>query len=246
VLVLAGVVQLVTAEASLEGRSGEVLAAEGQPRKAVMAQGTQHYYSPGFWSLRIPGVRKEIGLSDEQDKKIQAIAEKHTTEVRKLWADLKDLKPEERQEKYREIREKTQKLTEQARAKTEEILSAEQQDKLLLIQARRRGPWMLNSPAYQQKLGITDKQKASIQQKMDKMQEEMKQLQEKMQKLRNKTYDEVFELLTPEQVDKLKEMQTGGFYPYQGQIRAQPLKDAKANVRQLQVRPAPVRPKKEQ
>jgi Spy/CpxP family protein refolding chaperone len=210
VLVLPAVIRLVTTAVILLGSGAALIAAEGQARPAVAAPRTNVYYAPGMWSLRLPGAGEEIGLSDEQDKKIQDIGQQYTKDIQQLWAGLKELKPAERQKKYQELRGKQQALMQAAQKKTREVLSDEQWDKLLLLQVRRRGPWLLNNAAYQKKLSISDEQKASIDKKIEQLQEKMKAMQAKMQKLRERASDDIFKLLTDEQINKLKEMESSG------------------------------------
>jgi tetratricopeptide (TPR) repeat protein len=91
-----------------------------------------YFVVPGFPLLVRPEIRDELGLSDEQLKKLKDISQSYAEEVKKLQAqaDLTKLPAEERQKKREDLLAAFQKRTEEDRQKVEAVLTEEQRHKL--------------------------------------------------------------------------------------------------------------------
>jgi len=205
VLVLAGVVQLATAEGTVEARSGEVIAAKSdQTIRAAVSS------SPIYWALRKPEVRRELGLTQQQRRRIVRIGTEFVKASRGAWVGVKDLEPEQRRKKYQEIRVQTQLRMEEARKKIKDVLTAEQYDKLLMAQLRVRGLRVLQSEPCVQRLSVTEDQRKKLTRKTAELSKKISELQQQMQKVRDEAFDDAIEVLTPEQIEKLKRMEASG------------------------------------
>jgi hypothetical protein len=208
VLVFAGVVQLITAEATVEGRPGEVL--ETKNPRAIQAS---HLSLPLYWTLRNPQVQKELNLTQQQLISIGRIGADFVATSREDWAGVMDLEPEDRPQKYQKIRQNTQRRLELVGRKVREVLTPEQFDRLMMAQLRLRGVRVLHAEPAAQRLGIDDEQKRLIRQKTSVMNQRLRVLEQQMQKVRDETFDETMQVLRPEQLRILKEMEASGQRP---------------------------------
>ena len=211
VLVLAGMVQLVTAEMSLEGHGGEVLAAE-TPKAVQQTRGA----IPGLWALRQNDVRKDLGLTAEQEKKLDAIGTSYREAVTKVSAGYRDLQNiqdvEQRQAKQQQIREATKALSEKVRTEALAVLTAEQLDQLLRYQLTRRSLTTWCSPLYVEAIAITPEQKTALERQLKEIgelgqpwQAKMRQVSKEVRAAREQVAAEIFAKFTPEQLDKIKQ-----------------------------------------
>ena len=211
VLVLAGMVQLVTSETSIEGHSGEVLAAE-VPR-AAQQQSQMRGVIPGLWALRQDDVREDLGLTEEQEKKLDEIGKVYTETVSKISAGYRDIQDiEQRRAKRRQIRDAIRALPEKVRQEAVAVLTAEQLDQVLRYQLARRSLTTWCSPLYVETLSITPEQKAALQRKCKEIDEQgqpwqvkMQQAKKEFQTVREQAAAEIFAMFTPEQLDKIKQ-----------------------------------------
>ncbi len=194
VLVLAGVVQLVGADVDAEGGAGVELKAQ-----SVKPAVARYFSAPGYWMLSQERVRKEIEIVPEQEEKIRQIAKDYQEQVQKLYAPLREKKldPQERMKAYQGLREKYQKLQEEAKAQIDKVLLPHQLQALDMIQLRTRAAGLLHSSSMLDRLGLTEEQK-------EKIRKNRTELREKIHNLNEEAFKEVLEILTPEQIEKLK------------------------------------------
>lgn len=158
--------------------------------------------------LQNEGVRKELGIVDEQVEKLQAIAEKQREQMGTLFQGLRDLSREERDAKMEELREKMQKATEDMKKEVDTILLPNQVKRLEQIARQMRsrmagGGGVANIDTLATELKLSDDQKEKLRQKA---QEVEKKLREKTAKLRQEAEDELLSVLSPEQRTQWKEM----------------------------------------
>ncbi len=150
-------------------------------------------------------VRKELEIVDDQVKKIQALGDEMREQMRDLYSGLRDLSQEERQAKFAELREKSAELQKELSAKVDEVLLPHQRDRLkqigLQMQMRYRGTSGLLTDQLAEDLNITDEQKEKLRAKAEEVR---KSLEEQIAKARAEARDELLEVLTPEQREKLK------------------------------------------
>jgi len=106
---------------------------------------------------------------------------------------------DERRERMAEIQQKMRKRAEDVRREVEKILLPEQMEILESFNRRARREAVLKNPQVLEQLGISEQQKKELRQVREEMQHRLRELE-------NETLDKVFDVLTSEQADKLKEM----------------------------------------
>jgi len=161
------------------------------------------YGLPGFWMLAQENVQKELELSAEQKEKLLAIAKKSQEQSRQDWAEVAKLPREEQAQAMNELREKTAKRSAEVRKEVEAVLLPKQLERLKEIRFRLQAPAMLQNPRTLEQLGLTDQQKQDLRQLRE-------ELQKKMQELQKENTEKALKVLSPEQIEKLKEMPTPG------------------------------------
>lgn len=141
--------------------------------------------------LMIEEVRKEIGLTSDQEAKLREYGEKRREEMRKRFAGMQDLSREERQKRFEQMREQFAKEAEKAAKEAQKfvqgILKPDQFKRLMQIelqqQARRQGPEVLLRPDIVQALGLTDDQKSSLEKIVGKLREQREAMGAETRKL---------------------------------------------------------------
>lgn len=186
---------------------------EGWPTKPAGGLGggwgAPWYGVPGYAALASASVQEELGLSEEQKQKLREISEAYRKEVqegwRREWEKIRHLSPAEQQKHWAEQRETLARLGKErvaaVRKKVEAVLTPQQLYQLQEINFRNQAAVMLNNPGTLDRLEATPEQK----ERLRKIREE---LQEKIHKLQRQSFEESFQLLTPEQQQKLREMAT--------------------------------------
>jgi len=170
---------------------------------AVTYQAWGRYALPGYGSLRMESVQKEVKLSDQQKKKLEEISKKYYELMRQGykvdWAKLRELPAEQRKQKYAELAEKRKQQAAAARKQVEQVLSPQQLAAYKAIELRRRGAGMLRSPTIVQKLGLSKEQQ-------ERLQKNQQELSRKVQELYRESGQKALGVLTPAQREKLKEL----------------------------------------
>ena len=104
------------------------------------------------------GVKKEIKLTDEQDKQIQKVIgdvrEKYQPEIRKAQGD--------RQKQLKLVADSTRETRERVNKALPDILKPDQLNRLNQIQIQVNGIASFKRPEVQEKLKLTDEQKTEI------------------------------------------------------------------------------------
>lgn len=170
----------------------------------------------GLMLLGDENVRKDLGITDDQVKKMEAFQAKVREEMGQVFQGLRDLSEEERTAKFAEIQKK---MTEMTTAAEKEILLPKQVDRLKQIsfQSRlNRGGTVdaLSSEDIAKDLGITEAQKEALKKASEEATAEMN---EKMTKLRDEARQKILSVLTADQQAKIKKL-TGEpitFAPFQ-------------------------------
>ena len=127
---------------------------------------------------------------------------------------FRNLSPEERRAKVKEMRPKLQARGEETEKKIEAILTTAQLARLKEIRLQVAGPAALADPDVLKALNLTDEQKEKIKKlrqqitdlrkeagklSREERRQKMAELMEKMQKLREKVLADIVAVLTPEQ-----------------------------------------------
>jgi hypothetical protein len=171
----------------------------------------------GLMLLGDENVKKDLGITEDQVKKLEEFQTKIRDEMGQVFQGLRDLSDEERTAKFAEIQKK---MTDMTDAAQKAILLPKQIERLKQIsvqsQLNRGGGtvFALSNGDLAKELGITDAQKEALQKASETAEAEM---QEKMTKLRDEARQKILGVLTPDQQAKLKRL-TGEpitFAPFQ-------------------------------
>lgn len=159
----------------------------------------------GLTLLTDENVKKDLGITDDQIKKLEEYQAKSREEMRAAFQGLRDLSAEERTAKFQELQKKS---TEASAAAEKEILLPKQIDRLkqISVQSRlNRGNTSdaLASDEIGKELGITDAQKEALKKAQEEADAEM---QAGMTKLREASRQKILGVLTADQQAKLKSM----------------------------------------
>jgi hypothetical protein len=160
------------------------------------------------------GVQKELELVDEQVEKIQQAQTEAREAMREMFrevgSEIRDMAPEDRAAKFKEIQAEMGKITAdiEKEAMTELLPHQVSRLKQLLVQAqtRRNGGATSGriSSALVEELGLTDEQQEELKLKAEEV---GKKMNEKIAKLKKQAQDEVFSsVLTKEQFAQFQEM----------------------------------------
>jgi len=161
--------------------------------------------------LQADEVRQELDLMDDQVEQLRAIGEDVRNEVRSelqgIFQGMRDLSPEERQQRFDEIRAKVDAITSKSEGRLQEVLLPHQFDRLkqidLQTRIQRGGAAALADGQLAETLGLSDQQKDQLRERSQEVQQE---LQEKIRQLRVEARGKLMDVLTPEQRAKLESM----------------------------------------
>jgi Spy/CpxP family protein refolding chaperone len=210
-LLLAGVVLLL-------GLVG--LAQADNPAKLPVVE---YFYLPSHPTLTTKDVQKEIGLTEEQIQKLREISKGFQMQ-QPPRLDMSKMTEEERKKALEEYNKKSQEWMagyktriEEAGKKVEAVLTAEQKNKLEIIDLRQFGGSMLLFGTMGEKLELTDQQKEQLSKEKDKFQKKQMELTQQFQKNQQQANQAALAILTPEQIEQLKklvkEVRSGGGMP---------------------------------
>jgi len=150
-------------------------------------------------------VKKDLGINDDQTKKLEEFQTKMRTEMGTAFQGLRNLSQEERTAKFQELQKKSAEMT---AAAEKEILLPKQIERLKQISVQSRlirsnTSDALASEELSKDLGITDAQKEALKKAQDEADAEM---QAGITKLREAARQKVLGVLTAEQQAKLKSL----------------------------------------
>lgn len=159
----------------------------------------------GLALLSDENVKKDLGITDDQIKKLEEYQAKTREEMRNAFQGLRDLSAEERTAKFQELQKKA---TEASAAAEKEILLPKQIERLkqISVQSRlNRGSTSdaLASEELAKELGITEAQKEALKKAQEEADAEM---QAGMAKLREASRQKILSVLTADQQAKLKSL----------------------------------------
>ena len=165
--------------------------------------------------LRAPKVQEELGLTEAQKTKIQAVMKEGMGERPDMGA-LRDLDEEQRKAKMAEFMEKAQARAKKMAKDLDEILKPEQRKRLKQIGLQFRGVSALRDKEVATELGLSTEQQDKIAEigkeageKMGKLfadRENRTGMREKMDKIRKESETATLGVLTQEQKEKFEEM----------------------------------------
>jgi hypothetical protein len=173
---------------------------------------------PVYWILGRKDVREEIGLSPEQTQKLRDLSRKHLEGNKPLldtgaWAKMS---PEERRKKSEEIAAENKKRLDTLRKEIEGVLTPDQFLKLENVDLRLQASQLLLYTQVGEKLGLSEPQKDQLRKNREELAKKIAAVQYQLRQLQEQAGKAALEVLTPEQVDKLKKMRRetyGGWGP---------------------------------
>ncbi|MBI3469584.1 MAG: hypothetical protein HY000_41820 [Planctomycetes bacterium] len=183
--------------------------------------GGQGGQGSGAMLLATPDVRKELGTSEEQNKKIDDLLADLQEQMRESFGnfqDIQNLSQEERQKRFDETRKKGEEIGKKADEKLSKILEPKQADRLKQLRLQREGAGAFNREEIAKELGLTKDQQDKIRKIQETARpqggggfqnlsdEERRELLTKMREQREKAQKDIFAVLTEVQTKKWSEM----------------------------------------
>ncbi|MGD0900209.1 MAG: hypothetical protein ABR915_20435 [Thermoguttaceae bacterium] len=159
---------------------------------------TDYLMVPGFWSLGLKSVQKEVGLTAEQKAKLKEISDAYQSAVRRSFGQLENLPPQEQEKKLAEVREEAGQMIQSTRKKAAAVLTPGQAAAVRKIDFQLRAASYLAAPNFQDELGLTDDQRLRLRQIFDES-------QEKVQQVQRETGTRALDVLTPQQAEQFLE-----------------------------------------
>jgi Spy/CpxP family protein refolding chaperone len=161
-------------------------------------------------------VRQDLQLVDEQQEKVDALADEIRTELqeemRDMFRGMQDLSDEERQQQFEKIRERMEDVNADAEKRLKKVLLPHQFDRLKQIdvqmRVRQQGAEALTSGALAETLDLTDSQRERLEERAAEVEQE---LQEKIGQLRIEARNKLLDVLTAEQRAKLESLMGDDF-----------------------------------
>jgi len=159
----------------------------------------------GLALLSDENVKKDLGITEDQTKKLEEFQAKVGSEMRQAFQGLQNLSQEERTAKFEEIRKKSAEMN---AAAEKEILLPKQVERLKQINVQSRLSRSSTSDALaseeiSKELNITDAQKEALKKAQEEADAEM---QAGITKLREAARQKILGVLTADQQAKLKSM----------------------------------------
>jgi Spy/CpxP family protein refolding chaperone len=161
-------------------------------------------------------VRQDLQLVDEQQEKVDSLAEEIRTELqdemREMFRGMQDLSDEERQQQFEKIRSRMEEVNANAEKRLKKVLLPHQFDRLKQIDVQMRvqqqGAGALTSGALAETLDLTDSQRKRLEERAAEVEQE---LQEKISQLRIEARKKLLDVLTGEQRAKLESLMGDDF-----------------------------------
>jgi 3-isopropylmalate dehydratase small subunit len=184
-----------------------VQAASGQPAAGAAPTWQQYalYNLPGYYALGQDLVRKEMQLVPEQEEALKKLAKESQQQIQELYVPLRNtqLSNEERTKIFQELQPKMKEMQVDVERQVKKILLPHQVKALEMAQLRTQIANMLQYGPALDRVGLSDDQKKQIQ-------KNRAELAEKLYDLQKEAFEDVTKILTPEQIDKLKQPWNAG------------------------------------
>jgi Spy/CpxP family protein refolding chaperone len=153
---------------------------------------------PGFWSLGLKSVQKEVALTAEQKAKLKEISDGYQAFLRRHLGQIEGLPPQEQQKKLVEVREEASQMIQATRKKVAAVLTVRQAGAVRKIDLQLRAAGYLGDPALQEQLALTEAQRKQLQHVLEDSHEQLQQVQREIG-------GRLLEVLTPEQVEQFQQ-----------------------------------------
>jgi hypothetical protein len=177
------------AQSPTPGGDGAATSGGTAPGAAIM---------PGYWILNQESVQRELRLTPAQRLKFEGIAREYQERFQRDLAKIRDLPREEQSKRLKELQRSMNRVRQHARSDIEKELRPEQVEQLRNIDFLVRAGMAIYDPQAAEQLRISHEQRG-------KLQNLQKKLQEQMLKLQKENIEQALKLLTPDQVEKLRQ-----------------------------------------
>lgn len=160
--------------------------------------------------LMNPAVVKELELTEEQQAKLREIGQQMRERMREQFSGFRDLSPEEREARFREMREKMEAQVKEIQEKVNQILLPHQVKRLDQITFQMRARigggglgGLIDDQEMVKQLGLTEEQVQKLRQIRDEARERLRTLPQQIQK---EAEEKAMNVLTEQQKQMLKEL----------------------------------------
>lgn len=210
----AAVLTLVAVAGPLTHATADEKAKPGQPVAPT------YLVVPGYPSLGMANVPKEIGLSEAQIDKLRAISKKvqqvtwkqqPQIEWAKLSAAERKTATETMTQNYKKWAAEYQVASKAAQKEVEALLTPAQVTKLRAVELRQFAAPMLLYGQVGDKLKLTARQKEQLADHKERLQKRLAELQDQIRQTQDQANRAALELLTAEQRESLQKMKQDGF-----------------------------------
>ena len=191
------------------GMTGITSAQPGGPGGALGGFGGEGRGQDMLGLLRMESIQGEIELVDDQREEIEALQEELWSEMRERMSSVRDLEPEERRERFAELRTEMETQREQFQERIEAVLLPQQLKRLKELQvqsvARRSGQGslgILQNETILEELGIDAEKREELEAKAEEV---LAKLQTQIKKMKAEAEDEILSVLSSEQRKKFRE-----------------------------------------
>ena len=160
----------------------------------------QQFNVPGFYGLAQELVRKELDLIPEQEADIKKLAKDLQEKMQTMYAPLRNatLTNEERTQLYQDMQKQMKELQTESEQRLRKILLPQQMKTLEMAQVRMQVGNLLQYGPALERVGLSEAQKQRIQ-------KNRAELAQKLHDLQREAFAEIIEVLTPEQLEQLKQ-----------------------------------------
>lgn len=156
--------------------------------------------------LSMPSVREALKLSKPQSDKLQQLTDQYYQEQQQMLSELEKTAAGQREQKLTQLRKQATQRLEQVGQQAGLLLTAEQQNQIQQIH------WQMTVYANLATAGVVEQLRLSPQQQQQ-LQQIYEQTQDQIWKLQHQAAQQVVQLLTPQQQEQLKSLQSTATAP---------------------------------
>lgn len=130
--------------------------------------------------LRSPQVRAELKVTEEEQAFLQMVEENVQKKRQELFGQMRDLSPEARQERFRNLGETVRAQAADTEKQVAEVIGADRLGRLKQIQLQLAGPAALFDGRRVEELGISDEQRDRIRDAVQQVEAELRQTRRRL------------------------------------------------------------------
>ncbi len=158
----------------------------------------------GYSALAAEHIRDELRLDSRQLQQLADIAQGLEAHNEADSRGLAGLSSRQHRQHYAELRVRARQRAEEARSSIDKLLRAEQRVGLELVNLRQGGGAALANDRVLEALGVNPQQREELRRNRERVTEQML-------RLRRESFEHALDVLTPAQIEKLKELHARGY-----------------------------------